>query len=101
MENTKYNITQYICEWCGKQLATQASLKKHLSTTRSCLKIQEKELIGVRCHYCNRKFTVNASLIHHIEKCEKYIEYKHKEEIGNIKKILDNRFYKKENKYIK
>ena len=69
------------CEYCKLIFKTKYTLKAHLSTNKTCLKIRGLVLDNkFACIACNQTCTSNINLNLHTEICKKFIVLKSKEE---------------------
>ena len=64
------------CQFCKKTFSSTNSRNVHQTTTRSCLKIQEKlgHEVNVKCFscaYCNKSITSKINLKYHMDRCIK------------------------------
>ena len=60
-----------ICEFCNKNLASKYSLQAHQRKTKSCLKIQGKEIHAeFTCSFCDKSFIRKTILDKHILTCK-------------------------------
>ena len=57
------------CEFCYKIFGSKGNLLYHQRHSKSCLLIQNKEIVEIECLYCNKSFS-NKNIKRHIEKCK-------------------------------
>lgn len=64
-------MSEHICNFCGKKLATDYILKSHQKTTKYCLDIQNKQLeVNYTCEFCNKTFNRGDVLRRHHKTCK-------------------------------
>ena len=81
------------CEYCKNEFVNKYTLKTHINTSKSCLKIQGKVLSSeLVCLGCNKIFTQKINLRQHLEICEKYkiqrIQERHLEIVNSLENDL-------------
>ena len=64
------------CQYCKKSYPDKNRLKRHQTTTKSCIRLQHGEIPSKfqTCTMCNKEFTSIQSMKYHITICKKKIE---------------------------
>jgi hypothetical protein len=58
------------CQYCDKELSSKYNLKLHQEKAKYCLKIQGKNINGLKCEYCNALFTRKSVYDNHMITCK-------------------------------
>lgn len=77
----------FVCDYCKKALMSAGSLKMHIKTAKSCLKIQNSLGIEAKaCEFkclCGSEFTLKCNFNRHCDKCPVYQAENNKKSISN------------------
>jgi len=99
-------MSLHTCIYCSHSFKTNVLLKRHQTTVKYCLKLQEKkeeEDKNFICNHCKKEFTTKQTLNNHINICRikfQNIILQKEKIIGDLKNLLqtnDNLLKTKEN----